>query len=107
MEVELRYIASCPSWEVVAELLDVIAAERGDIVIRRRLVTSDQEAQRLGFYGSPSIYVDGRDLFEPPADAVPGLSCRLYRNGAGLSGAPAPDALRAALERIVDEHPSA
>jgi len=50
----------------------------------------------VGFHGSPSILVDGVDLFAEPGAGV-GLSCRVYRTPEGLSGAPTVEQLRAAL----------
>lgn len=103
MEVELLYFDDCPNWRVAAALLDEVADERGDVVIRRRLVTGDEEARRLGFYGSPSMQVGGVDLFAPPETAAPGLSCRVYRSNDGFSGAPTIDDLRAAIARLTDD----
>lgn len=43
----------------------------------RHRVETIEEAERLGFHGSPSILVDGVDVFAEPAGV--GLSCRIYR----------------------------
>ena len=52
-----------------------------------------------GFPGSPTIRVDGADLF--PTDEPPSLNCRIYRLADGrFSPTPDPDELRAALERF-------
>ena len=99
MRIELLYFDDCPNWEVAAGLLDELAADRGDLMVERRVVNSDEEARRLGFFGSPSIQIDGVDLFEPPAEGVPGLSCRVYHTETGLSGAPSRAQLQAAIER--------
>jgi hypothetical protein len=46
--------------------------------------------------GSPTILVEGRDLFG--ADPLePSISCRLYRSARGVEGAPTVDALVDAL----------
>lgn len=97
MEIELRYFEGCPNWaETDARLgrllreLD-IAAE-----VHRRRVESAAEAQRLGFRGSPTILIDGRDPFAHP-DAPIGLSCRIYFTESGLAGSPSEAQLRTAL----------
>jgi hypothetical protein len=46
--------------------------------------------------GAPTILVNGHDPFADPADPV-GLSCRIYRNPAGVEHAPTIDQLRAVL----------
>ena len=51
----------------------------------------------MGFHGSPSILVDGVDVFAEPGAGV-GLSCRIYRTPEGLAGAPTLDQLRAKLD---------
>ncbi|HXH78738.1 hypothetical protein [Nocardioides sp.] len=60
------------------------------------MVDTIEEAERVGFHGSPSILVDGVDAFAEPGDGV-GLSCRIYRTPDGLAGAPTIEQLRAAL----------
>jgi len=64
--------------------------------VTRHLVETLEEAERVGFHGSPSILVDGVDVFADPEAGV-GLSCRVYRTPDGLAGAPTVEQLRAAL----------
>ena len=99
MKVELLYFDDCPSWQDADQHLRALAAEFGDLRVEHRLVTTDDEAIRLGFFGSPSIQVDGVDLFEPSADAQPGLSCRVYRTPHGFAGSPTAEQLRDAMMR--------
>ena len=49
-------------------------------------VTTPEEAEGVGFGGSPTILFDGVDLF---ADSSPGVgyACRLYRTASGAEGA--------------------
>jgi hypothetical protein len=53
-------------------------------------VASEAEAERLGFPGSPTIRIDGRDLQPPCSDEPRGLTCRVYRTRDG-STSPLPD----------------
>jgi len=64
--------------------------------VTRHLVDTLEDAERVGFHGSPSILVDGVDVFAGPNAAV-GLSCRVYRTPDGPAGAPTMEQLRAAL----------
>lgn len=96
MDVSLLYFDSCPNWKVADQRLAAIAAERPDVVVTRHRVETVEEAERLGFHGSPSILVDGVDVFAEPGAGV-GLSCRVYRTPAGLAGTPTMEQLRAAL----------
>lgn len=96
MDIALLYFDDCPNWKIADERLAAIAAERSDLTVARHLVDTAEEAERLGFHGSPSILVDGVDIFAEP-DAGVGLSCRVYRTPDGTAGAPTIEQLRAAL----------
>ena len=69
----------CPSTEkALAAVRDVLADEGLDpdaVVLRE--VSTDADAERERFIGSPTIRVDGIEV--APADGEPvGLSCRVY-----------------------------
>ena len=85
MDVSLLYFDDCPNWNVAHRRLAAIATERPDVVVTRHRVGTVEEAERLGFHGSPSILVDGVDVFAEPSAGV-GLSCRVYRTPDGLAG---------------------
>ena len=93
MDITLLYFEDCPNWKVADERLAVIAAERPDVTVTRHLVENPAEAERVGFLGSPSIQVDGVDLFAEPGSQV-GLSCRRYPTPGGHEGAPTLEQLR-------------
>lgn len=61
-------------------------------------VETIEAARRLGFIGSPTIRIAGRDPFAQP-DAVPALACRLYSTPEGLTGAPITAQLVAVLAK--------
>lgn len=96
MDIALLYFDGCPHWKIAAERLTVIAAERPDISVGHHLVESVDEAERWGFHGSPSILVDGVDVFAEPGSVV-GLSCRRYLTPNGYEGAPTLEQLRAVV----------
>ncbi len=96
MDITLLYFDGCPNWKIADERLAAIAAGRADLTVSRHLVDTPEEAERVGFHGSPSILVDGVDVFAEP-DAGVGLSCRVYSTPDGLAGAPTVDQLREAL----------
>jgi len=97
MNITLLYFEDCPNWKLADERLAVIAAERPDITVTRRLVETPEEAERTGFLGSPSIQVDGVDLFAEPGSQV-GLTCRRYPTPGGYDGSPTLEQFRAVIE---------
>jgi len=96
MDITLLYFRECPNWTVADERLTMLASERSDITVTRHLVETPEEAERTQFHGSPSILIDGVDVFAEPTSAV-GLSCRRYLTPNGYDGAPSLEQLRAAL----------
>ena len=102
MKVELLWWEGCPSTpKALAELKATLAEEGFDPEsVEVREVTSDEQARRERFFGSPTIRIDGDDL-QPPGRGDPiGLSCRVYRLRDGRpSPTPDPADIREALRR--------
>lgn len=97
MNVELAYFDGCPNWHLADERLrGVLAATEANVDITYRTVTSPAEAERLGFRGSPTIFVNGHDPFADEVAPV-GLACRIYQTDAGAEGAPSVAQLTKAL----------
>lgn len=79
-EVEFLWWAECPSWERALAILAQEMAAHGldpDSVAMTE-ITDDEQAERLGFPGSPTIRVNGRDV-QDPGGLPTGLTCRIYR----------------------------
>jgi hypothetical protein len=97
MRLQILHVPDCPGAEALNGVLGPLLAARPDIQVTRQVVTTEDEAGRLGMTGSPTILADGRDLFPSPGQQ-PTLSCRLYLGEDGQLG-PAPTAaqLREAL----------
>lgn len=98
MDIELLVLPDCPNEKAAAERLRQALEDIGlhDTVITTRVITSQAEAERSGFTGSPTIFVDGRDPFADPS-CPPGLTCRIYRTPRGLAGVPEVGQLRQVL----------
>ncbi len=97
MSYEVRTIPGCPNSGPALELFrKVLRAEGLDAeLLTVREISSESEAADVLFHGSPSFTAGGKDLF--PSTAGPGLGCRLYPAGRGLSGLPSVESLRAAV----------
>jgi hypothetical protein len=77
--VEFLYWAGCPSHPEARELLEEVLRGRDvDVPIQVREVRTQEEARELGFPGSPTIRVDGRDVDPGGESEPPSLSCRIY-----------------------------
>lgn len=93
VSVELLWFAGCPNWRETEDRLRQALGFAGvDSEVALVEVTTDEDAQRLRFRGSPTVLVDGKDPFADESDPV-GLSCRVFRTPEGLRGAPTVDQL--------------
>jgi hypothetical protein len=103
-KIEFLYFEDCPSHDRALALLRETAERMGLLnaisVIR---VETDEEAARNGFYGSPTIRVDGIDIAPlPDGMPEPALACRAYRRSDGrISPLPPRELIEAALRRAV------
>src|SRR5829696_4523961 len=100
MKVEGLYFDGCPTYEAATKTLRAVLAEEDlESDIELVAVNRDEEARRLRFPGSPTIRVDGRDLFPAPERDQWRLGCRVYATAEGLKGSPTTEMLREALKR--------
>jgi hypothetical protein len=81
-------------------LRQVLAEEGLEADIELVAVNSDEQAQRLHFPGSPTIRIDGRDLFPTPEREDWKLVCRIYATPEGLLGTPTVQMLKTAMHEI-------
>lgn len=99
MKVEVHYFDGCPGYRPAEETLKEVLADLGiEAGVELIAVNTDDEAHRLRFPGSPTIRVDGRDLFPTPGREDWRLGCRVYATPEGLKGSPTAQMLREALE---------
>lgn len=99
VDVTVLYFAECPSWQTALARVHAAAGQAGVAVsVTVLAVATEQDADRLGFTGSPTILVDGVDPFAQP-NVVPALACRVYPTSAGLAGSPTVNQLVDALRQ--------
>lgn len=99
--ITLLYFDGCPHWHLAEQRLGTALAEIGESsdLIERRRITTQREAEEVGFRGSPTIQLNGRDPFEHEAGRI-GIACRIYGTAAGREGAPALVEIVRALEEV-------
>lgn len=96
MRIEVLYIPGCPHHRTTMERVrNVLISESLEDEVCEVPVNTEGEAQSLGFPGSPTVRVNGRDI-EPTRKVTPVLACRLYANRTGV---PPEDMLRAAISQ--------
>lgn len=97
IQVLIQYVEGCPHYsemfEMVASILDT---GKSSGVLKTALVSSVDQAEELGFVGSPTLLIDGVDPFADQPSRV-GLACRIYGSGKNRSGVPPKAEMEAVL----------
>ena len=94
MRFELLYFDGCPSWQTAYEHLEralAILGLQGSVQLVH--VQTGEQAVEVEFVGSPTIRLNGKDLF-PVNHTDYALGCRVYRTPEGMRGYPTVDMLR-------------
>ncbi len=98
MKVEVLYFDGCPTYQTATKTLRAVLAGEGvEADVELVAVNTDEEARGLKFPGSPTIRVDGEDLFPIAEREDWRLGCRVYATPEGLRGSPTADMFKEAL----------
>lgn len=89
----------CPHLEQARrDLESILRTGIIEVPIQLIFVTSPDDAEFLGFQGSPTIRINGDDVVPQPELPV-ALACRLYRDADGRTlGSPPIESIRAAID---------
>jgi len=98
MKVEILYFDGCPSYVTAEKILKEVLANEGiEAEVNLVAVNTDEEARKLQFPGSPTLRIEGQDLFPTGEREDWRLGCRVYATPEGLKGSPTAEMLREAL----------
>lgn len=98
VQIQLVHIPECPNSEISAGRIQeaMRALELPDTAFSQVLVSNSAEAGAIAFAGSPTILLDGVDLF-PSDGRTTELACRVYLTEQGLAGAPSVEQIASAI----------
>jgi hypothetical protein len=101
MRVELLWWEGCPSYpQTRVDLGEALSSAGIEAEVEMVEIESDDQARRERFPGSPTIRIDGEDIFPPEEQEPFSLTCRVYRLRDGRpSPTPDPQDLREAIRR--------
>jgi hypothetical protein len=99
LRVELLVVQDCPHLEQARrDLQSVLGRGIIEVPIQLIYVNSPDDADFLGFQGSPTIRVNGDDVVPQP-ELPFALGCRIYRDATGATrGSPPIEAIKAAVD---------
>ena len=101
MRVELLYWDGDPSYMTARQrLVEVLTEDAFETPIQMIAVSSAEDVEFLAFPGSPTIRIDGEDIY-PEGVGEPGLYLRSYptRPAVDTTAVPSKDLIRRAVER--------
>jgi hypothetical protein len=89
VRVAVLYFPACPNWQEAGRRVRLALDQLGhtETAVTFVPVDADTQAEVLDFPASPTITVDGADLF-PLGPRATGLSCRVYPGAIGMAGVP-------------------
>ena len=101
--MELLVVPACPNESGSLSALRLPFERMGLTVqsVRTTVIANQEQAQERAFVGSPTILIDGVDLFGVPGQS-PAVACRVHVTPAGLSGVPPLGEVVAALSAARD-----
>jgi glutaredoxin len=100
LKIELLYFNSCPTYKkALANIKAALKEKNLQAELRLIDVESEKKAQNVGFQGSPSVRINGKDL--EGRDEGYSFSCRLYNVNGKPSTAPSKEAIIAKIESLM------
>lgn len=105
MRIELLATPDCPHVERAEAIVREALRDDGrEPAVTRIWVNDLDNAAGLGFHGSPTLRIDGRDVVPPPDELPINLGCRLYPQPDGrLDGVVPAETIVAEVARRRDE----
>ena len=100
MIIELLYFNSCPSYkQALANIRAALKEKNLQAELIMVNVESEEKAQKVGFQGSPSVRINGKDL--EGRDEGFSFSCRLYTMNGKPAVAPSKEAIIAKIDSLM------
>ena len=100
MKIELLYFNSCPSYKQALTNIKAALKEKNlqaELVMVN--VESETKAKEVGFQGSPSVRINGKDI--EGRDEGYSFSCRIYSDNGKPAVAPSKEAIIAKIESLM------
>jgi len=104
MEIEFQYFNGCPNSETTLKNLQRLVEEKYEnrLIIKMVYVPTPELAEQLHFQGSPTILVNGYDLYSKERPAGSSYSCRVYNLDGKLTGVLPIDFIEARIGELLE-----
>ncbi|MGB9852568.1 MAG: DUF2703 domain-containing protein [Candidatus Kapaibacteriota bacterium] len=94
VDVKVQYFRGCPNSEEMIRRVKEAIKDLPEVVYSEELIETEELAREVGFRGSPTLLINGKDFEGLPMPPIASLSCRVY-----LKGLPRIDEIR---NRIIE-----
>ena len=95
-KIEFQYFEGCPSYkQTLTNLKEVLAELDTEVDLELINIETPEQIEKFGFYGSPTIKIDGRDLEGRSGEFS--HNCRLYDINGELIGVPTKEYIKEKL----------
>mgnify|MGYP001155479263 CR=1 FL=1 len=93
IKLELLYIDNCQNYyKMLKNVEEAIQGLENEVEFEKILIEDEKTASKFNFLGSPTLLINGQDLFGNKAPAKISLACRFYPDGM-----PSPEEIRKAI----------
>ena len=100
--IEVLYTEECPFWREVAKTIEEVFEEsKIKAVVKRVKVSSEDEAKRLRFLGSPTVRINGVDVDPMVKETTGAIGCRVYMYQGKMYESPPKDMIAKAVKRLI------
>ena len=100
--IEVLYNEDCPFWREVTETIEEVLKEsKIKALVKRVKVSSEHEAKRLRFPGSPTVRINGVDIDPMFRELTGAIGCRVYMYQGKMYEFPPKDMIAKAVKRLI------
>jgi O-phosphoseryl-tRNA(Cys) synthetase len=100
--IEVLYTEHCPFWkEVTKTIEEVLKESKVKASVKGVKVSSEDEAKRLRFPGSPTVRINGVDIDPMFKETTGAICCRVYMYQGKIYEYPPKDMIVKAVKRLI------
>jgi len=98
---EILYTDACPFWKETLNTINEVMKELNiSLTVKKTKITTDEEAKRHKFPGSPTVRINGVDI-DPAAKETAGyIGCRIYMYEGQTYEYPPKQMIKTAIKRL-------
>jgi len=81
IKFEVQYFDGCPNAAAAVQLVKKYSQAHPETEVGFVQVQDNERAAMIGFRGSPTVLINGRDWFDMAVPEQPYMACRIYPAG--------------------------